>query len=154
MSIIPGHILKFKNENGEWIDIPLLVINVYDAYVNYCTERNIKPVSQETYYTTLGELKTLTEQLGNSTEAIQTLAAALGEKKSLPLSLGGTGHSFNTEPDFIDYLTEAGLVDDTRMGTAEKNITNLFNSKLDITAISYDTDPPTPTTTGLLYFQI
>lgn len=88
---IKGHLIHYKNEKGEWIPLPVSIISVYDAYVAYCNENNIKPADETTYYQTVGNLQTLVKQLSGSTEAIEDFAAAL-DGGVLPVSKGGTGY--------------------------------------------------------------
>ena len=89
-----AHVLKFKNEKGEWVEIPYLVSDMYNMYVTYCREKGIEPVSQDDYYTSVGMLGTLVSQLADSTEAVQTLSEALN-RGVLPTTLGGTGLEIN-----------------------------------------------------------
>lgn len=120
-----GHLLKFKNEQGEWVPLPLAIVNVYDTYVAYCNERQITPVSEAEYYVTLGNLKTYVDQLAGSADNIDTLTAALSEG-ALPLSLGGTGKTFATELAFIQYIFNS-LADNYSVLTASE-----FNNAIDL----------------------
>lgn len=98
-----GHLLKYKNKDGEWVPLPIAVVDVYNTYVAYCTDNNITPVDKTTYYTNLGNLQTLTEQLAGSADAITDLSNALAGGV-LPLAKGGTGRAFDTEDAFIAHL--------------------------------------------------
>lgn len=170
---IPGHILYYKvtkpDGTFEWVPIPVVVNaeTVYDFYKQYCTKNNITPVTETVYYQALAMLPTIqatAEALGQSTQAIEDLTAALAEG-TLPLSLGGTGVSIGDVNS--DYETMcAFLLDNLGFGpggtvltlpqkltTLSESITNLSNNKLDKTSISSGTADPTDSTGGTIYFQ-
>jgi hypothetical protein len=93
--------LKYKNEKGEWVSIPCLVSDIYNAYVTYCKEKGVEPVTQDDYYISVGTLGTLVSQLASSSAAIQDLSAALN-KGVLPATLGGTGVLIS--PNEYEYI--------------------------------------------------
>lgn len=90
MSNIAGHLLKFKDENGNWISIPITTSDIYNMYVQYCEEHSVEPVTQEVYYQTLGSLQDLVSQLAGSADAMSAMANALGSG-ALPTAMGGLG---------------------------------------------------------------
>lgn len=170
---IPGHILYYKvtkpDGTFEWVPIPAVVNaeTVYDFYKQYCTKNNITPVTEAVYYQALAMLPTIqatAEALGQSTQAIEDLTAALAEG-TLPLSLGGTGVSIGDVNS--DYATMCEfLLDNLGFGpggnvqtlpqkliTLSESITQLSNNKLDKTSISSGTADPTASTSGTIYFQ-
>lgn len=100
-----AHLLKFKNEKGEWVSIPCLVSDIYNMYVTYCKEKGITPVSQDDYYISVGMLGTLVSQLAGSTEAVQSLSKALNSG-TLPTFLGGTGLIISPNEYVYTLLTE------------------------------------------------
>jgi hypothetical protein len=107
-----GHLIHYKNEAGEWVPIPISIIDVYDMYVAYCTENGIDPVEKDTYYANLTNvdiaLKNVESMLGNlrSIESLQEFIAAL-QGEVLPTSRGGTGKNFDSEAAFITFLNSA-----------------------------------------------
>ena len=153
-----GHLLKFKNEQGEWVPLPLAIVNVYDTYVAYCNERQITPVSETEYYVTLGNLKTYVDQLAGSADNIATLTAALSEG-TLPLSLGGTGKTFATELAFIQYIFNSladnySVLTESEFNNAIAPITEDIRRKFNADNISSGTLPPDEAGfPGEYYFQ-
>ena len=170
---IPGHILYYKvtkpDGTFEWVPIPA-VINaetVYDFYKQYCTKNNITPVTESVYYQALAMLPTIqatAEALGQSTQAIEDLTAALAEG-TLPLSLGGTGVSIGDVNS--DYETMCSFILDNLgfgpngneqtlkqmfLGFSEA-IEALSTNKLDKTSISSGTADPTTSTSCTIYYQ-
>lgn len=96
---IQGYTFKIKDAEGNWIDIPVLYTNIYDAYVEYCAAQTpaITPVTRDVYYATLGELEELVTQLGTTSTTISEFTQALAAG-ALPLSLGGLGAVITTAP--------------------------------------------------------
>ena len=150
-----GHLLKYKNDEGEWIALPFAVINVYDIYCARCREQNITPVNEHTYFETLGNLESLVSTLQDETGTIASLVTALGGGY-LPLSKGGLGQSFNDETALTVYLK--GLLDDylatvQNLEVLQNNLNQSIASKLDASKISMGPDAPDEETTGDYYFQ-
>ena len=170
---IPGHILYYKvtkpDGTFEWVPIPAVVNaeTVYDFYKQYCTKNNITPVTEAVYYQALAMLPAIqatAEALGQSTQAIEDLTAALAEG-TLPLSLGGTGVSIGDVNSDYETMCEF-LLDNLGFGpggnvltlpqkliTLSESITSLSDNKLDKTSISSGTADPTASTSGTIYFQ-
>jgi hypothetical protein len=109
---VQGHTIKYK-VGDEWVAIPIGVISVYDTYRAYCVENNIEPVSETTYYETLGHLQSLVDSFSNSTESITVLANSLKPNEDgetvLPLSMGGTGTNCKDVYALVEYLNTYGL---------------------------------------------
>ena len=120
-TVVNGHLLKYKDEQGNWISLPVAIIDVYDTYVAHCVEKGITPVSQEDYYITLGNLSTLVQQLAGGSDAIQALAKALGNG-ALPPSMGGTGLSLST----AEYIYTLVTVEPEGWGTSALSCTNFY----------------------------
>lgn len=97
MGLLAGHIIKYKDANGNWISIPVLTSDIYNAYVQYCKDNGIDPVTQDVYYQTLGSLQTLVSQLAGSGDAMAAIATALGAG-ALPTSMGGLGVTISDSP--------------------------------------------------------
>ena len=163
-----AHVLKIKTDNG-WVPIPILVGDIYTAYVDYCNTNNIKPVSQEIYYTTLGNLESLIEELsantGNITEIVNSLKDGV-----LPVSAGGLGVQIGEGED-KDYptieaallalsgaITEAGVDDKLAdaVGGLEESTAAGLAKKVDTTAFAYGPNEPDENVdeTVQFYFQI
>jgi hypothetical protein len=154
--IMQGHLFKYKDESGNWCPIPVLIQDMYHAYVDYCRAHNIEEnniASEEVYYRSVGELATLTDSLNKSYGAMQELSAAIGEG-ALPISMGGTGINIDTAKftTLVSYLatpvTEggAGLISRTAVESlieecltnANQAISNAFNGGI----IAYGTNTP------------
>lgn len=106
MNSFMGHILKFKDEQGNWVSIPILVSGIYSAYVKYCTDNNITPVSQDVYYQTIGSLQTLVNQLAGGADAANAIVSALGSG-ALPTAMGGLGVTIsNSAETYVLTVTE------------------------------------------------
>jgi hypothetical protein len=91
-----GHLIKYKDTNGNWIEIPVAVGTAYTMYKSYCQEHGIESVSEETYYATLGNLQLLVNQLAGSSDALQSMSAAL-RSGALPTNMGATGVAIGPE---------------------------------------------------------
>lgn len=153
-----GHLLHYKNEEGQWVPLPMSVVNVYDIYVSYCNSNGITPVDEITYYQTLGSLQGLVTDLAGSTAAIASLNAAIGAGV-LPLSKGGTGQAYDSESDFIDSI-EDKLNLQNRLDTVRENAivavqneVKAIATKLDASEINKGTSTPGANTPGTYYFQ-
>jgi hypothetical protein len=166
-----GYLLHYKNENNEWVPIPVSIRNVYDAYVAYCEKNEIGYVTETEYYAALADVKaTLTELkglLGNA-ESMSKLEALIATLKDgvLPLERGGTGASIGDDVD-SDYATICAFLLDNlgfgkdgtvqtlpqRFATLSESITSLSTNKLDKTSISSGIADPTDSTSGTYYFQ-
>lgn len=168
-----GYLLHYKNK-GEWVPIPVSIINVYDAYVAYCKKNKIGYVTETEYYTALADVKaTLTELkglLGNA-ESMSKLEALIDALNNgvLPLERGGTGAFIGDDVD-SDYATIcAFLLDNLGFGkdgteqtlpqkfdTLTTNIENLSTNKLDKIDIGFGPvapDHPKFNFSGTYYFQ-
>lgn len=102
-----GHVLKIRDGNDpeRWIEIPVLYQTMYDAYRAFCDINNITAVlSERDYYATLGNLKTIAEQL-------------TGYGGTIPLESGGTGFPAS---NILELLTYLGLVSDFDGASDEK----------------------------------
>lgn len=121
MSNMNGHLIKYKDDQGNWVSIPVAIIDVYDTYVARCIEKGITPVSQEDYYITLGNLGTLVQQLAGGSDAVQALAKALGSG-ALPPSMGGTGLSLST----AEYMYTLVVTEPEGWGTAALRCTDFY----------------------------
>lgn len=153
---LQGHLIKYK-VGDEWVEIPLAIVNVYDTYVAYCEQNAIEPVSESEYYVTLGNVKQYAEQLAGSTESIAALTSALGEEGVLPVTFGGTGHSFTNEYKLLDWFKNelhlAGLPTNEDLENTEQSLQTKIDAKLDKTVITYGTEEPNESTAGSFYFQ-
>lgn len=158
-----GHLLKYKNDEGEWIALPFAVINVYDIYCARCGEQNITPVDEHTYFETLGNLESLVNALNKEAGNIDALAAALNDGV-LPLHMGGLNQSFVSEAALGTYLkslltgkSNLGVNDHLAtsqdLGNLNNALTQLSSDKLDASKISMGPDAPDEETTGDYYFQ-
>lgn len=158
-----GHVFKVKDSEGNWIPVPVLVTDIYDAYVAFCEAQTppLNPVSQTTYYETLGNLQTLVTNLDSDIGNINRLIEALDDGV-LPLALGGLGVSIGAEQTYtnlkdfilhtIDYNLSKDDIDD-RLNTLESDVSELATDKLDAADISFGTNDPSSTTAGKYYFQ-
>lgn len=141
MSNATAHVLKYKLEDGTWVQIPVLFEDIYTAYVEYCDAKNITPVDQNTYYQTLGSLKELVDRFADNSENIQAVADALSGGV-LPSNKGGLGVSIG---DGCDYPTlQAALVSLASVALA-KDLTDTNTSvskKMDKAAFASGSDDP------------
>ena len=158
-----GHLLKYKNDKGEWVALPFAVINVYDIYCAYCSKQNITPVKESTYFETLGNLESLVSTLQDEAGTIGSLIEALGGGY-LPLSKGGLNQSFDNETELGTYLKNlltkySALGENDHLATVldledlNESLTQSIEVKLDESKISMGPDKPGETTTGDYYFQ-
>lgn len=160
-----AHVLKIKTDNG-WVPVPILVGDIYTAYVEYCNKHNIEPVTQETYYKTLGNLESLIEKLsantGNITEIVNSLKDGV-----LPVSAGGLGvqigegKEYTTIKDALLALSGASTKDDIAKLTntvedLEESTAKALGTKADATAFAYGSKAPDTSVaeTVQFYFQI
>ena len=160
MSNLKGHILKFKDEQGQWVDIPILVVDVYDTYVAYCKENNVTPVSATTYYGTLGKLDDYVSQLTANANNIAALTAAInsianGEVSVVHTDRGGTGRSFEDTDALITYIyaqlkENHSVIDEDAL---DETVEEIDNTKLNKSEISVGSIAPGAGTTGTYYFQ-
>ena len=168
---ITTHLLRYKNENDEWVDIPVIVSTMYNSYVVYCKEHDIPAVDETTYYETIGNLAAYVEALNDKAGNIDALVSAL-ETGSLPLTQGGTGQSFANAYQLIAYLWR-GLTGDPgwnaqhllvkNMLVTQEGLDNVVNTlttdlstKLNINNIASGTKTPDEAglaTTVQYYFQ-
>lgn len=155
---IQGHVIKYKVGN-EWIEIPMTVISAYNMYVAYCEEHDIEPVSETTYYKTLGNLENYITQLTGLNDlaaSITELTAALNAG-ALPVNKGGTGHAFVNEKALIQYfkeqLSQAGLITNEVLEESKQNLQKTLATKLNSSEISFGTTEPDANVVGSIYFQ-
>ena len=146
--------LYYRTKDGKWVAIPYSIINVYDAYMQYCLEHNLNAVDRETYYQTLGnlaqyvaEIQRLTGNLTNLEELTNSL-----ENGVLPVTLGGTGQSFGTYDEMLAaFMAHSGV--SGHIQTLARGIDTLSNTKADIHYFQSGTKAPDDTTEGYFYFQ-
>lgn len=100
-----GHILKYKDKDGNWINIPFTASDIYTLYCLYCKEHGVEPVSQADYYISVGALSTLVAQLGSNATHLQDIAKSL-ENGALPVALGGTGLVLSDHANILEYLLD------------------------------------------------
>lgn len=98
-----GHLLKYKNENNEWVSIPFTASDMYDMYVEYCVKHGYTAVTDDVYYNTIGGLMELVNRLTGSSDALTSITKALSEG-ALPAPLGGTGITISRTPDIYTLL--------------------------------------------------
>jgi hypothetical protein len=156
VSKLNGHTIKFKTPEGAWVDIPLAIIDVYNVYQQYCTEHNIEPVTVDTYYNTLGNLATYVEQLGNSTNAIESLKEAL-DSGTLSTTMGGTGKAFDSFNALVTELHTklsqnevTGFVSKSEL---EDDLAQLDYQKLDSAKIGWGTNKNQASATCQIFFE-
>jgi hypothetical protein len=117
-----GHIFKIK-VNEEWVPIPVLYTDIYNAYVAYCRANDISnPVSEDVYYATIGELGNIKNELDvllGDTSKLTELSNKL-EEGVLPLSMGGTGEDLSDYESFANFLTDY-LASNTDVGAVIDN---------------------------------
>lgn len=77
MSEIQGHVFSYKLPDGTWVNIPVLVQDMYDTYVQSCVNAGVDYVSKEIYLQKLVDVVRLAELTG--TEGV------------VPIENGGTG---------------------------------------------------------------
>ena len=163
-----GHLLKYKNEKGEWVTLPVSIVDVYTTYKTYCKQEGIDAVSEKEYYCVLGNLSAIT---ANFQELIDILEAKpeniqrfLGYIASgsgtLPTQYGGTGRAFASTDALLDDLREklskAGFTDEQRnaiTNISSSIIEDALKNKLDTLAITCGTSAPNAATQGSYYFQ-
>lgn len=141
MSNAIAHVLKYKLEDGTWVQIPVLFGDIYTAYVEYCAKHKIEPVDQTTYYQTLGSLKELVDEFAGNSENIKAVAEALSGGV-LPSNKGGLGVSIG---DGCDYPTlQAALVSlaSVALTTDLAAINTSVAQKMDKAAFASGTDDP------------
>ena len=151
---IQGHLLKFKNANGEWVALPIAIVNVYDIYVAYCQTKGVQPVTEQTYYDTLGNLQSLVNTITDSTDSINRLTEALDEGM-LPVNLGGTG--CNTEESMFTYmyngLKAKGFAEQSAVDALSNEVDKLSKNSTSKNNFSYGDNAPGPGTQGTYYFE-
>lgn len=97
-----GHIFRVRHPDNpeQWIDIPVMFQTMYQAYAAYC-ETNGKPIvlTEEAYYTVLGELSGLKASLEEYINVLQ-------DPNAPPISTtkGGTGASVADLKELLEYL--------------------------------------------------
>lgn len=151
---IQGHLLKFKNADGKWVALPIAIVNVYDIYVAYCQTKGVQPVSEQTYYDTLGNLQSLVNTITNSTDSINRLTEAL-DGGSLSVQLGGTG--CDSEESMFTYMYDGLKV----KGFAEQSAIDALSNEVNILKMnstsknnfSYGDSAPNAGTPGTYYFE-
>lgn len=156
------HTLKYKLPDGTWVAIPIFTMGIYDAYKEYCILNNIRPVDQNTYYRTLGELETIVADLTGNAANINELNKALAAG-ALPLSKGGLGSPIgvgNTYKTLQDLLVaEAGValhkevVENTNQIS---ELTQTVSDKMNSSVIAYGDKKPAEAdipADALFYFQ-
>ena len=172
-----GHILKYKKESGEWVDIPIAIVDVYDRYVAYCAENNIEPVSETDYCKALSDIDTklanIESVLGtlDNIEALQGLITAL-QGGILPTTKGGTGVNYASSDAFVTDMYDKAVnvskrnhADDRKLTTLDvvkttiQSAIDLFakdnmDSKFDAAEILWGTEAPDSHTPGTYYFQV
>lgn len=161
-----GHTFKYKDKDGNWIEIPILVESMYNAYVAYCTKKNIDPVSEDTYYQSVGDLQNLVNKLDGSADQVAALISALGDGV-LPQRLGGLGVAIGSDayPTLQDALVKLANMVTLEQFTAnnatlansiadvDTELRGLLTDKKDASAFSYGTKTPDKNTSGEYYFQ-
>lgn len=161
-----GHLFKYKDKDGNWIEIPILVESMYNAYVAYCTKNSIEPVPETIYYQSVGQLKKLVEDLGSSAENLNAIADSLAQG-ALPQNLGGLGVAIGTDdyPTLQDALVKLANVvtikqlDDeaaalqAAIKTLQTSMNTSIAGKEDAASFSKGTAAPTANTPGKYYFQ-
>ena len=163
-----GHLLKYKNEKGEWITLPISIVDVYTTYKTYCKQEGIDPVSEKEYYRVLGNLSTITASfqslittLESKPENIQRFLNYIASGNgTLPAQYGGTGRAFASTEALLDDLREklsnAGFTDKQKtdiINISSAIIEDALKDKLDSAQISCGTSMPNAATTGTYYFQ-
>lgn len=160
---VKGHILYYKTEEGNWIPIPVLVGDIYTAYVQYCEDNNIEAVDKHTYYSTVGSLQSLVTELSNSSENINALTKAL-EMGALPQTMGGLGVTIGAG---AQYNTLADALVDEAFGVCvvlKKDIADLdlsqnkvlrqqLSAKEDVSMFASGTTEPNSALNAKYYFQ-
>ena len=172
MTTTQGHVIKYKTDSGEWVAIPLAVLDVYDSYVKYCESVNAIPVTKQTYYEALGNLQTYVKNLQFNEQAVQSLEAIASKLQNgvLPVGLGGTGIGASDENAFITYLTskivpklldaEGSDLQQYVYDVASEKVNTAAGDKLDVSALVYGTEDPDKNTAlannakAKYYFQI
>lgn len=162
-----GHIFKYKDKDGNWIEIPILVESMYNAYVAYCTKNSIEPVPETIYYQSVGQLKKLVEDLGSSAENLNAIANSLAQG-ALPQNLGGLGVAIGTDEEYTtlqDALVQLADVVTTQqlnarvtalqstINTLQTNMNTSIAGKEDAASFSKGDKTPTANTPGKYYFQ-
>lgn len=77
------YMLSYKNEKGEWVDIPVIYQTAYQAYVAHCVAEDKTPITIEQFYSVFNILA--------NTGFIQQLVETLDGISTLPVNMGGTG---------------------------------------------------------------
>ena len=80
---VPAHVIKYRNEKGDWVSIPVIYQTAYRAYVDFCKAKGIEPAGIDGFY---GAIQLLT-----NTPFLENLIAASGGDAPLPIACGGTG---------------------------------------------------------------
>lgn len=111
---VPAHVIKYRNEKGDWVSIPVIYQTAYRAYVDFCKAKGIEPSGIDGFY---GAIQLLT-----NTPFLDNLIQASGGNAPLPLECGGTGGDNNAAARYnldvyskeetqlmIDYLIHNAL---------------------------------------------
>lgn len=161
-----GHLLKYKKADGTWVSIPVLYQSMYQAYVDYCNANGIEDVAKEdTYYATVGTLKTLVDQLKGSTGSLTHLINILQASGGVvPVTMGGTGLSLTAFATLADYLKTAEQSGGAGFVTTEDvaNIKTEYNMAINAAFNKFVIDDCEPKDSAVLqdnkealyYFQI
>jgi hypothetical protein len=158
-----GHLLKYKDSNGNWVSIPVLIQDMYNAYVTYCENKGISNIAtEEEYYRSVGDLSTLVKQFGENSEALSSLSHAL-EKGVLPMTMGGTGAAVSEKyKTFKEYLVDSeksgglDLVPRSEVQPLQENIEKACNAYADElwkSKIASGTEEPKDDLVADFYFQ-
>lgn len=163
-----GHLLKYKNEKGEWVTLPISIVDVYTTYKTYCDQEGITPVSEDEYYRVLGNLATITSDFGELINRLETqpdnvirfVDYIVENGGTLPTKYGGTGKEFDSIEALLNYLSvnlsKADFTDeqrDTITNISSSIIEDALKNKLDTLSITCGTSAPSAATPGSYYFQ-
>ena len=156
-----SYIFKYKLADGTWVTIPVLAGDVYTAYREYCFTNQLDPVTEKTYYETLGNLQELVTQLSSNSSNMAAIAKALGGGV-LPNEMGGLGVRIGTGTEFeYKTLQEAlvalcGVALSKNVDAKVQQINTTVGQKLDASKIAVGPDDPNkvpPPAAAEFYFQ-
>jgi hypothetical protein len=156
------HTLCIKNENGEWVEIPVFYQTVYNCYKDYCVEHNMSVLTVDAFYNVFSMLA--------DSGFINTLLEQFQNQDVIPISLGGTGAStaegartnlgvasatdLQNAINTINVLNYNHNIMQTDINAMQATLGSLSNINLNRLGVTWGEQAPGEDTPGTLYFKI
>ena len=158
-----AHIINYKDKDGNWHAIPILVQDMYATYLSYCNAHGIDAVPKEPYLGALYSIYELAQAFANvSSEAVLTVAhggtgAATIEGARAALHVYSTTEvdaaNANIQNNIVAIEERLGRIEEALNTLREEfseQINTLTPEKLGIVTGDF---APSETTEGSIYFE-